>query len=57
MEYQNIYLEYTKYIQDQTKDMIYFGHTVTWDKIEILKEIEGWYKIRTKEGDVRIYRK
>ena len=36
--------------------MTYFGHTVTWDKIEILKEIEGWYKIRTKEGDVRIYR-
>ncbi len=32
--------------------MTYFGHTVTWDKIEILKEMEGWYKIRTKEGDV-----
>ena len=32
--------------------MIHFGHTVTWDKIEILKEMDGWYKIRTKEGDV-----
>ena len=32
--------------------MMYFGHTITWDKIEILKEIDGWYKIRTKEGNV-----
>ena len=32
--------------------MMYFGHTITWDKIEILKEMDGWYKIRTKEGNV-----
>ena len=31
---------------------MYFGHTITWDKIEILKEMDGWYKIRTKEGNV-----
>lgn len=32
--------------------MMYFGHTITWDKIEILKEMDGWYKIRAKEGNV-----